>query len=532
MRSLRSWYHIVRADFYERSRSYGFLAAIVLTVLAAYFFVPVPGAGYAVVTINEHRGVYNSAWIGATVAMSTITTLSLIGFALVKNAIDRDRVSRVGQIIATTPVSRLGYLLGKFVSNLIVLAVIVAITLAVSAAMQIIRSEDTVIRFFDLAMPFAAVVLPVMALVAALAVLFEAIPPLGGGIGIIVYFFLWSQVFLNYGVSFELGGVVFSSLMGQEIFYDSMIDAFRAEKNFAGPIAKADGIIEQKGELLTFVWNGPDWTAGVVAGRLIWIAVALAVVLLAAWIFKGFDKAAANESFDLLSLFKRKKAAAQDEGWESNSGLTVTALSRVSMEFSFFNLLRYELWLMLKGQKWWWYAVTLLLVTGNLILPFEAVRSIVGPITWVWPILLWSSMGVRELKNHTSDIIFSGLSPLRRQIPASWCAGFAIALATGIGLAVRLLLAGNLAGVFAWLVGAMFIPTLALALGIWTRSNKTFEVVFLLIMFVGVMNQLQALDFMGSMETSVEKGIPLVYLIMTVLLMPLILLGRKKQLQR
>ncbi|MGM1045005.1 MAG: ABC transporter permease [Bacillota bacterium] len=532
MTSFRSLYHIVRADFNERARSYGFLVTIVLTILAAYFFVPFTDAKYGVVMINEHRGIYNSAWIGATVVMSTVTILSLIGFALVRNAIDRDRTTRVGQIIATTPISKFVYLFGKFVSNFIVLAIIVLIAFLVSIAMQLIRNEDTTIRLLDLLLPFLFVALPLMALVAALAVLFEATRVLSAGVGIIVYFFLWSQVFLNYGVTVQLGNLALSSLMGLEVFYDSMIDTFRDQKNVAGPVEMADGIIELDRPLETFVWSGVDWSSEVIAGRLAWVVIALAAVFLAALVFRGFDKVIVKDSFDLFSLFKKKRKGGKDVGWESSSSLTAKTLSGISLQFSFFNLLRYELWLMLKGQKWWWYLIALLFIVGDLLLPLENVRSMLGPLTWVWPILIWSSMGVRELRNNTRDIVFSSIHPLERQIPATWFAGFMIALGTGIGLGIQLLLKGDMGGLFAWFVGAMFIPTLALALGIWTRTNKTFEVVFLVIMFVGTMNQLQVFDFMGSMDSSPGKGIPLIYLVVTLILLASAVVGRRNQLQR
>jgi len=44
---------------------------------------------------------------------------------------------------------------------------------------------------------------------------------------------------------------------------------------------------------------------------------------------------------------------------------------------------------------------------------------------------------------------------------------------------VRLLLGGNAAGLFTWLVAALFIPSLALAAGVWTGSGKLFEVLYL-----------------------------------------------------
>ena len=53
--------------------------------------------------------------------------LSLPAFYLVKNAIERDKQTGVGQIIATTPLSKPLYTLGKAFSNFVFLALMVAV---------------------------------------------------------------------------------------------------------------------------------------------------------------------------------------------------------------------------------------------------------------------------------------------------------------------------------------------------------------------------------------------------------------------
>jgi hypothetical protein len=45
-----------------------------------------------------------------------------VGFFVIKNAVERDRRTGVGQILATTPISKLQYTLGKTLSNFAVLA--------------------------------------------------------------------------------------------------------------------------------------------------------------------------------------------------------------------------------------------------------------------------------------------------------------------------------------------------------------------------------------------------------------------------
>ena len=95
--------------------------------------------------------------------------LGIFGFYLVKNTIQRDEQTGVGQIIATTALTRPQYLMGKWLSNFAVLASLV-LTLALAAIlMQLIQREDATIQLWALVAPFLFVALPMMALVAALA---------------------------------------------------------------------------------------------------------------------------------------------------------------------------------------------------------------------------------------------------------------------------------------------------------------------------------------------------------------------------
>ena len=62
----------------------------------------------------------------------------------------------------------------------------------------------------------------------------------------------------------------------------------------------------------------------------------------------------------------------------------------------------------------------------------SAVREIILPIAWVWP-LIWSAIGNREIHNNVQQMTFSSASPLWRQLPAQWLAGFIVTLLVSIG---------------------------------------------------------------------------------------------------
>src|SRR6185295_7188247 len=107
-----------------------------------------------------------------------------------------------------------------------------------------------------------------------------------------------------------------------------------------------------------------------------------------------------------------------------------------SRRFSFLSMLKAELRLLLKGRRWGWYLVAAGLFVAGLAVPEEG-RRIVLPLTWIWPILLWSSLGGRESRFATDGLVFSAAWPLKRQLPATWLAGVLLALATGAGVGLR-----------------------------------------------------------------------------------------------
>jgi hypothetical protein len=94
-----------------------------------------------------------------------------------------------------------------------------------------------------------------------------------------------------------------------------------------------------------------------------------------------------------------------------------------------------------------------------------------------------------------------------------------------------LLFTGNWRGLFAWLIGALFIPTLALTFGVWSGSSKLFEIVYTLLWYAGPMHATLQLDFMGSAPGTESTSVPTFYFACAVAMAAIAILGRKRQLQ-
>jgi hypothetical protein len=99
-------------------------------------------------------------------------------------------------------------------------------------------------------------------------------------------------------------------------------------------------------------------------------------------------------------------------------------------------------------------------------------------------------------------LIFSSERALQRQLPAVWAAGFTVALLTGSGVAFRLLIGGDWQGLLAWTAGAVFVPSLALALGVWSGRSKAFEALYTVWWYIGPLHHVPAVDFAGTTAAS------------------------------
>ena len=519
MNHARVLYHLVRADFLERVRRYSFLLTLAGTL---YLGWGVATEKVWVVIGNGYRGVYNSAWIGALMAICCSTFLSLAGFYVVKNSLERDATTRVGQILAATPMRKTSYTLAKAISNFAVLAAMIAILMAAALVMLLLRGEGGQISVWKLWSPFLLLALPAMAIAAALAVLFETLPLLRGGLGNVVYFFVWT-----FGLAM---GVQAGALepTGLQLLFRST----RAALLKLDPTTKDSFSLTIGGEraVRTFFWGGFDWTPSMVMSRILWVGVAAGIALLGSVFFHRFDPA--------YEWWGKKKTGPQGQSALANGEIAapvstqqsttqpvhLTPMTAARSKFRFPQLVLSELQVMLKGQRWWWYLAALGMVIAGLSTSPAVGRSGVLVAAWLWPILLWSQMGAREARYGTHALIFSSQRALDRQLPAVWTAGVMVALLTGAGVGVRLLLAADWHGMAAFLAGVLFIPSLALALGVWSGASKLFEAIYIVWWYVGPANHDPQFDFIGTTQGSTR---PVYYLAIAAALIAAAYLGRR-----
>ena len=532
---LRVLYHMVKADFLERVRRYSFLLILAGALWMAYGIA----AEKVWVRVGDgYRGVYNSAWIGMLMAICCSTFLSLCGFYVVKNSVERDSTTRVGRILAATPMRKEFYTIAKTVSNFAVLGCMVLVLMAAALVMQWVRPEVRPISLWQLWSPFLLIALPAMFITGSVALLFETVPVLRGGVGNVIYFFLWTFA-LAAGV--QSG---FDDPAGVRVLEKSTRQAM--ERVNPGSAANSGFSLTIGGERAsrTFLWNGVDWTLRGVGSRLLWVVVGLGVALLASVFFHRFDPA--RERIGKKKFEKESGGVVEDAAEDPRereirigthaarvyepaaTGLGHTVLTALDgrAHNRFARLALSEWALMAKGLRWWWYVVAAGLLVAEFVSPTVQAREGVLLAAWIWPVLVWSQMGCRETRYGMHSLIFSAERVVYRQLMALWMAGVAIALVTGAGAGIRLLLSSNGRMFAAWFAGALFIPSMALAMGVWSGSSKLFEAVYTVWWYLGPLHQMPSLDFVGGTRASSSAGL---YLVLAAGLLLAACLGRRRQ---
>ncbi|EPD52063.1 hypothetical protein HMPREF1210_01416 [Paenisporosarcina sp. HGH0030] len=525
MTSLRILFHMMKADYLERVRRYSFLITVLVSIFIVFKYIPSSNDNYLTLSLHGIRGIYNSAWVGSAIAVLASMLLSLPAFFLLNNAIERDMQTGVGQIIATTPITRWIYTMGKMWSNLALLMTYVAVLIVSAIAMQLIRGEAYTIDLVNLLFPFLYSTLPTMALVASIAILFESVPLLRKGIGNFIYFILW-------GVSLKFSTTAIHSSQDM-LGLSPILNRLSSEANARLPHndgGHISGISPLKEDLLTYNWNGVNWTLQMFLERYIWLAVAVVIVVVASIFFHRFDLTRSSK-INIKGKHKefRKAELHIKPVLRNDIQIKLTPYNHTQGQSSYIKTLAMELRLMLKGLHFWWYLIALVLIVLGLLLAIDDVIKFVLPFTWVWPILIWSSMGTNETYHRTHQLIFTAMHPVRNQFIVLWMSGIIVAYLTGSGAMIHFLVAGEWESLTTMAVGGLFIPTLAIALGVWSGNGKLFQVVFMLMWYLGPLNKWGIMDFIGTTQQSLDRGYYRYYLLVTLILLLLSVIGRVRQ---
>ena len=169
-------------------------------------------------------------------------------------------------------------------------------------------------------------------------------------------------------------------------------------------------------------WQGISWRLSSILLRLACLVVAIAIVTLAAALFNRFDaftgKRLLRNAHDLPGPATVSSAFAKGSSPRSRV-IRLGPLDNGINQPSLFQMSLAELRLAAKHQPWWWYAGALALVAGQLASPLAISRGPLLALAWLWPLVIWSAMGVREARFGTGAVVFSSARTMPCNLPAA-----------------------------------------------------------------------------------------------------------------
>ncbi len=504
---------IARVDLLRRVRRPGFLWFIAALLLIGYYLVPSPTAGYATLTYQGARGIYNSGHIGATVAVLTSLLVSLVGFYLIVGTISNDRHTGLGYIVASTPVTRLTYVYGKLMGSFLYLLTFPAILWIASIAMHLWRGERNP-QLFILTWPFLLLPTVTAAVVAGIAVLFENIRWLTGTLGLVIYFFLWLAG-LTLPLASRGEAAPYLDLSGIAIVTESLVHFFGNMASMTNSGITV-GVVTGK-TIGTFDWPGIAINMAIVWPRLAWAAFGLGLGILSAGLFDRFDPARerrrpARPPASPFSLVVSNETTRSSSPGVLSPHLFPGEMVPVDRSRQLKGLWQAEMRLTLKKQRWF-LPVSGLITLLAFLLPTHAVQHIGLPLALILPIGLLSDLACREIQANTFRMVAT--VPTAPQIYPLWKGGVGITimLMVTVGPLVRFLLVGAWPTSLAVFGGIVFVVAWAIVAGALTHNHKTFIASYTFFWFLIVSNAVPPwLDYAGIHYAGQDARISLAYL--------------------
>ncbi len=476
---------LIKSNLIKQTRRYSFFLIIGIGIFLGFLCVPGTSAGYEIFYLGGVRGVYNSSWLGVLGAILPVLLLWLPGFYLLRSQVTEDKELRIGQMIASAPVSKTRYIYGKFLSNFSILMLLQLMFLMALMVMQLIRLESMRLSMIHYMMPLICVTVPYLLVLASLTILFDVVPCLKGALGNTIIFVLWIGL---SSVSVASPGNRFD-LFGMGVLLNAMMEGARVQFPHL-PDAASFGYYPTTMDAPTFVWSGMEWNKDFLRSRLVWVVAALLITQVSVIIFNRFKEPSCVKKSKKNPDFIVKNTIHQP--FEA-----ICVLSPIQRKgrINLLQMVRGELKNMLSGHSIWWYVSVLAVMAFT---PFvtsgEALKWI--SLSMLLPMSIWSQMGNKEKNCGTSDMIVSSCSAYSKWM-ATWIAGIVVALLLSLGMFTRIAMLSEWNYLMPWLVGMIFLPTLALVLGSVSGSRRLFEAVFIAFMYFGPINNMWKFDFMG-----------------------------------
>lgn len=480
---MRALIQTTKVDVLHKTRSQRFVLMLLAMAILAMIFFPSSNAAYQTITLGNYRGIYNSAWIGNTLAMLNVSFLPLILFYFIRGSIQQDASSKRGEIFAASRLNMSEYLMGKVLSNFAIGLLVILWMTIVAVLMQLWIGEDRSINLWHLFVPQFIHVVPIVLLISLIAVLFDSIPLLRSSIGNVLYFFLAIIGLVNFSYEATNLNLVLDD-MKQVLF---TLHGLNTDSITIGITTASDGK-----KMQTFIWNGMSYNT-FSHTPIAYMFGACVCLFGVAWI--SFNRSALlaknttlKTSHLVIKAFKPILKV---------TSFLHSAIRMISAHNVFLNLARQE-FLLLTGNKspYLWIAILGLWI-AQWFVSASTMNMVILPAVLLLGALVISSLGQREKSQGTQDFLVNAPLLMKVQYPAMVFAGLVFFSVISLPSLLLLLANGHLYAFGLLIAGYFCIVSAAILLGTLSGSNKVFEIVFVVVWYMGPMSHFTYFDFIG-----------------------------------
>lgn len=476
MDAIRRFLAVLGADLRQRSRTPRFCAVMVAVGFASWWCFPGVEADYLTVSLRGgERGSYSSAWIGLVLALVFGMLLSLAGFYLVRGTVARDMETRVWELLVATPMTRAGYLLAKWASHMAVLGLMVGVGLAVGLAAQWVHAEDRNIDVFELLKPVLLLTLPSLAITCAIAVWFDLVPWLRRSAGNALFFVVWLTMTSVTMSQFDPqdNAAAKNDWMSDPngialVLRD--LDRLHPPQSEKQRYNLSVGRQPLNGKPPTrFDWSHWPLQSRDIAGRLLWLGLALGLLLLAT---PFLDRFAARSS----------ATANRHQGGRQLRWLNrlLAPLQRLPLGL----LISTEIRQVLRRRAWWWWLAACVFAGMQLFAPDKGLAFAVLA-AWLLYLDVFSRLALRESEHGTGALVMSAAGIRWRLLAARSVTAIGLAWAASAPALLRLAFSDPGLALVLLTVGAS-LALWGLALAALLRSSRPFELSVLVLAYIGI----------------------------------------------
>lgn len=477
---------ILVSDFKERTRRFSYWVMAALALFAAVMCVPrAVGKTTRVMILQPEVFIQagNPTWVPLCAAMVTGMLLPIFMYVYLKNAVGTDRSTGVMDLLLSSRLRRVPYVLGKFLSGVLIALSLLAIVMAGSFLMVLMHYPGQGISPWVFVSLFLALV-PGLIFSAAMALFSETVPFLrtrGGSIVMIIFFFMLMVMSINSSIhaaghsTLHTATSIFDiSGMGAltEAIYAAALAA--TGKPYDGGLtligSYGKGGIPDTGTV-QLVIGGVNFSAGRLLDMAIFLLVSLAVVLLAAVLLERRPLKAREKKGLKLGKTATYKQPVAATPWQPVPAKRPRLAAMAGAE-----LMRIS-----KGLSLYWLVPMLGLWIGSWFAPPETNQSVLFPLIYGWAMLPLSELGAEEKQSGVFGWMRAVNGAPLRQAIASYIAGVAFCLVLSAPPIARLMDAGAILVAFAWVFA---VPAAALALGSYSKTPRVFQILFICVLYV------------------------------------------------